>query len=84
MVMDLLTMVVIGFNEAVLQEVVVVVLQEVGIMAFSEMAIATPERPKPTTICYKTNKAMDRAYLESIVPFMVSYLTPYNTKSFIK
>jgi hypothetical protein len=33
---------------------------------------------------FETNRAMDRAYLESMVPFMVSCLTPYNTKSSTK
>jgi hypothetical protein len=35
-------------------------------------------------MCYKTGKTMDKAYLESLVPSVVSYLTTYNTKSLAK
>jgi hypothetical protein len=46
----------------------VAVLQEVVVMG--------PQRLKPKTICHKTSRVVDRAYLESVVPFMVSCPPP--------
>jgi hypothetical protein len=64
--------------------VVVTGLHGVAMAAFQEVAITYPRRSKSKIIRYKTNMIVDKAYLESMVLSMVSYLTPYNTKSFAK
>jgi hypothetical protein len=69
---------------AVLQEVVVVILQEVVVTILWEVVVVTFKKPKSKIIHCKTNRTVDRAYLEFMVPFMVSYPTPYNIKSSTK
>jgi hypothetical protein len=71
MVVDLSTMVVMG-------------LKRWWWWSSKKVTIVNPKRQKSKIICYRTNKTVDRAYLESMVPFMVSCPTPYDTKSFAK
>jgi hypothetical protein len=50
------------------------------VVVLQEVMIADPqERLKSKTIRYKTRMVVDRAYLESVVPFMVSFPTFYIT-----
>jgi hypothetical protein len=56
-----------------LEEVVLTVLHEVIITTLHEVAVMDPKRPKSKIIHCNTNKIVDKAYLESIVPSMISY-----------
>jgi hypothetical protein len=69
----LTTVVVTNFQETNLQEVVVVVCQKV--------VVVDTQQTKIKDYMLQVSRDMHRAYLEYVVPFMIFYPTPYNTKS---
>jgi hypothetical protein len=71
MVANLSMVVVSGIEEAM-----VAVLHEVIIVVLREVAVMDPKRPKSNIIHCGTNKTVDKTYLESMVPSMISYSTP--------
>jgi hypothetical protein len=65
-----LAKVVIGLRKVDLQEVVEVFRLEIVVTILQEVVVVCPNKPKSKNICCKTSRVEDRAYLESMVPFM--------------